>query len=150
MVLLLVVAAIALALIVLIATNWAFVWTHVLQETGTTDSGSRAYNFWSGFGADLGYASIFVAVTSGVVTGIRRANCHVKGCWRIGKHPLEGTPYHLCAKHHPEVPSAGASHEQILEHHHRASLHRAAAQPTSHLVDAASSATPTGTGASTS
>ena len=55
------------------------------------------YGFWSGFGADLGEVTLVTTVGLGVYTGVRRANCHVKGCWRIGHHPLEGTPYHLCA-----------------------------------------------------
>ena len=74
------------------------------------------YNFWSGFGSDLGEATLITTVALGVYTGVRRANCHTKGCWRIGHHPLEGTPYHLCARHHPDVPTGGASHAQILEH----------------------------------
>ena len=28
-------------------------------------------------------------------------NCHDKGCWRIGLHKVEGTPYKACRKHHP-------------------------------------------------
>ena len=52
-------------------------------------------------------------------TGVRKVNCHTKGCWRIGHHVLEGTPYILCRHHHPGVPTKGASHEHILEQHRK-------------------------------
>jgi hypothetical protein len=32
----------------------------------------------------------------------RHHNCHVAGCWRLGRHPHG--PYRLCSKHHPSVP----------------------------------------------
>ena len=77
------------------------------------------YNFWSGFGSDLGEATLISAVGIGVYTGVRKVNCHTKGCWRIGHHPLQGTPYILCRHHHPDVPTKGATHEHILEVHRK-------------------------------
>jgi len=77
------------------------------------------YNFWSGFGSDLGEATLITAVGIGVYTAARKVNCHTKGCWRIGHHVLEGTPYILCRHHHPGVPTKGASHEYILEEHRK-------------------------------
>lgn len=89
-------------------------------HTGTLHGGPDLYyNFWSGFGSDLGEATIISAVGIGVYTGVRKVNCHTKGCWRIGHHPLDGTPYILCRHHHPYVPTKGASHEQILEEHRK-------------------------------
>ena len=89
-------------------------------HTGTLHGGPDLYyNFWSGFGSDLGEATLITAVGVGVYTGVRKVNCHTKGCWRIGHHPLEGTPYILCRHHHPDVPSNGASHEHILEQHRK-------------------------------
>jgi hypothetical protein len=84
-------------------------------HTGVIHGGPDPYyNFWSGFGSDLGEATLISAVLVGVYTGVRKANCHVKGCWRIGHHPIDGTPYVVCKHHHPEVPSGGVSHEHIL------------------------------------
>ena len=58
------------------------------------------YNFISGPVADI-------ALLGGVYAIIRRHNCHVKGCWRIGRHQVAGTTYVVCRKHHPdESPSA--------------------------------------------
>lgn len=87
-------------------------------HTGTLHGGPDIYyNFWSGFGSDLGEATLISAVSVGVYTGVRKVNCHTKGCWRIGHHPLDGTPYILCKHHHPHVPNGGATHEHILAMH---------------------------------
>ncbi len=89
-------------------------------HTGTLHGGPDLYyNFWSGFGSDLGEATLISAVGLGVYTGVRKVNCHTKRCWRIGHHQLEGTPYILCRHHHPDVPTNGASHEHILEQHRK-------------------------------
>ena len=92
-------------------------------HTGILNGGPDPYyNFWSGFGSDLGEATLISAVAIGVYTGVRKANCHAKGCWRIGHHALEGTPYILCRHHHPNVPNAGATHEHILSEHFKHKL----------------------------
>jgi hypothetical protein len=92
----------------------------VALHTGTLHGGPDLYyNFWSGFGSDFGEATLISAVGIGVYTGVRKVNCHAKGCWRIGHHALEGTPYILCRHHHPGVPTRGASHEHILEQHRK-------------------------------
>ena len=36
-----------------------------------------------------------------ILVAVRRVNCHDKGCWRVVTHPVEGTPYKACHKHHP-------------------------------------------------
>jgi hypothetical protein len=106
--------------IVLLAVFFAAVRHWLALHTGVLNGGpDRYYNFWSGFGSDLGEATLISAVGIGVYTGVRKVNCHTKGCWRIGHHPLDGTPYILCRHHHPHVPSKGASHEHILEQHRR-------------------------------
>jgi hypothetical protein len=122
-----------LLLIVAIALLIAFVgflrhWFAL--HTGTLHGGPDVYyNFWSGFGSDLGEATLISAVCVGVYTGVRKVNCHTKGCWRIGHHLLEGTPYILCKHHHPDVPNGGATHEDILAQHHRSKLEKARTKP---------------------
>ena len=102
-----------LLLIVLVALLIAFIgglrhWFAL--HTGTLHGGPDVYyNFWSGFGSDLGEATLISAVCVGVYTGMRKVNCHTKGCWRIGHHALEGTPYILCKHHHPDVPNRGVN-----------------------------------------
>jgi hypothetical protein len=98
-------------------------------HTGTLHGGPDLYyNFWSGFGSDLGEATLISAVGVGVYTGVRKVNCHTKGCWRIGHHALEGTPYILCRHHHPDVPNHGATHEHILIQHQKFKLEKEAQQ----------------------
>lgn len=79
---------------------------HVL---GVDDVSGPWYGFWSGIGSDL-------SELAGLLTVAwlfwRRHNCHVHRCWRIGRHPVAGTGYVVCARHHP----AGApSHRDVLE-----------------------------------
>ena len=106
--------------IALIIAFFAAVRHWVALHTGTLHGGPDLYyNFWSGFGSDLGEATLISAVGIGVYTGVRKVNCHTKGCWRIGHHPLDGTPYILCRHHHPGVPTKGATHEHILEQHRK-------------------------------
>lgn len=67
---------------------------------GINGSGSW-YGWWSGAGSDIGELVLF-----GGIYGFYRAhNCHVKGCWRLKRHPVDGTPFVVCGKHHPNVPS---------------------------------------------
>jgi hypothetical protein len=106
--------------VVLIVVCFAAVRHWLALHTGVLNGGpDKYYNFWSGIGSDLGEATLISAVGIGVYTGVRKVNCHTKGCWRIGHHPLDGTPYILCRHHHPHVPNKGASHEHILEQHRR-------------------------------
>jgi hypothetical protein len=103
--------------VVLLAVSFDVVRHWLAVHTGTVNESGPYYGFWSGFGSDLGEATLIGAVSVGVYTGVRKVNCHSKGCWRIGHHALEGTPYHLCKHHHPDVPSGGASLEHILAQH---------------------------------
>ena len=74
------------------------------------------YNIISGPLADI-------TLIGGALAILRRHNCHVKGCWRIGRHPVRGTTYIVCRKHHPDdSPTA----ERVLAEH-RAHREKAAA-----------------------
>jgi hypothetical protein len=71
---------------------------------------NTAYSFWSGFGSDL-------QIMAAVGLYVRHVNCHVKGCPRVGKHQIDGTPYKVCHKHHPEVPDGGLTeaHLEVMQ-----------------------------------
>lgn len=75
-------------------------WTWAGHFFGVSDEGGPGYGFFSGVGSDIGE----VAIIGGLVSIYRKHNCHVDGCWRVAKHPVEGTPYVVCKKHHPSVP----------------------------------------------
>lgn len=71
------------------------------------DMSGRWYAFWSGVGGDIGEAAILGALLSNV----RKHNCHVRGCWRIGRHPVAGTEFVVCRRHHP---NGAPSHSEVL------------------------------------
>jgi hypothetical protein len=73
--------------------------------------GGAWYNFFSGlFGV--------LVITGGLVgnawVNARRHNCHQPRCWRVGRLPVEGTPFVVCHRHHPAPPGA----ETIRQRHH--------------------------------
>ena len=45
--------------------------------------------FGPGFGSDLGE----LVIIGSIITVYRHNNCAIKGCWRIGRHGVDGTPY---------------------------------------------------------
>lgn len=85
--------------------NWL---AHVL---GLDNVSGPWYAFWSGAGSDLSELAIIGAAW----VWVRKHNCHARGCLRLARHPVEGTPYVACAKHHPDVPDGGPSAAQIAE-----------------------------------
>jgi len=87
--------------------HWFYLLQHWLAyETGSENTAGAPpnYNFWSGFGSDLGEATLIAAVLG----TFKKHNCHTRWCWRIGHHafkdPLTGVEYNLCRKHHPLHP----------------------------------------------
>jgi hypothetical protein len=63
------------------------------------------YLFWSGAGADISE----LAIIGALLGAWRRHNCHVTGCWRLGRHPVDGTPWVVCKIHHPDDPPTAAT-----------------------------------------
>jgi hypothetical protein len=51
------------------------------------------------------------------VSNLRKYNCEVHRCWRMGRH-TSAAGHHLCRKHHPDDPltaeDAVAAHEEAL------------------------------------
>lgn len=87
--------------------NWL---SHLL---GLDNGSGRWYLWWSGMGANLGEFAIVGALSANV----RRHNCHVEGCWRIGRHPVIGTAFICCRKH---TPNGAPTHAQVVMAHHLA------------------------------
>lgn len=97
----------------------AHFWYWVEIHTGAINEQNAYYGWWSGAGSDLGE----IALIGGIFTLARSHNCHVKHCWRINKHPVEGTPYKVCRKHHPTIPSNGKiTAEHISDAHASAKI----------------------------
>ncbi len=68
--------------------NWA------LHTFGLDDGSGAWYLFWSGVCGDL-------FIIGAVITMYRHLNCHADGCRRLGLHPVHGTSFKVCRKHHP-------------------------------------------------
>lgn len=53
--------------------------------------------FWQGPGGELSILATPLVLA-------RRHNCHIKWCWRLGRHPMPdpvtGTPLLVCRRHH--------------------------------------------------
>ena len=77
--------------------------------------GAEFYSFWSGIGADIGQ----LALIGGAIGLYRKHNCHVHRCWRMGKAPIEGTPWIVCHHHHP-VGKPTEAHIDALKQAHQA------------------------------
>jgi len=91
--------------------------TWLLTVTGIANMSGRWYAFWSGIGSDIGEA----ALIGGAFEFYRRhLTCHVDSprfCWRPAIHPVVGTPYRTCKKHHPAVPDKVTAEHITAAHH---------------------------------
>jgi hypothetical protein len=89
-------------------------------HSGTDAPGDHWYNFWSGFGSDLGE----VTLLSLIVAGFRHVNCHTKGCPRIGRYEVvvNGQKYKVCRTCHQR-----AGHDELTTEHLDAHKERNAA-----------------------
>lgn len=99
------------------------IWGWVIHVTGA-DYGLvpgrwSYYGFWSGIGSDFGELTVLAAVLG----LFRRHNCHVRGCWRLGRHLLAdeaaGVEYRVCARHHPRAPDRGLTRAHLRLVHAR-------------------------------
>lgn len=71
---------------------------------------SQEYGFFSGFGtfmlAMLGYTGVIVTLAG-------KFNCHQPGCWHIGKHHINGSPW--CDAHQKNVRPQRSDNELLEE-----------------------------------
>ena len=75
------VVIIALGAITAVWVGWTWLFVHLSQETGTSNSASRAYDFWSGFGSDLGELTLVGAVVGSAYGFYRSHQCQNANCW---------------------------------------------------------------------
>jgi len=81
-----------------------------LHFFGLDSASGPAYLAWSGVASDISE----LAIIGAVLAGWRRVNCHVRSCPRIGRAPVEGTPWRVCWRHHPE---GKPTHRHIIVRH---------------------------------
>jgi len=70
----------------------------ISHHFGFENQATPQYGFTSGVGpmylAAIGYSTL--------VTGLwHTLNCHQDGCWKIGRHKVDGTPW--CNTHHQDA-----------------------------------------------
>lgn len=85
--------------------HWLAVWTGTVNEPGPQ------YGFFSGFGGDV---AIIGALLAAPIVLLRKHNCPVRRCWRIGRLSVDGTGFVVCAAHHPV---GKPTHAHILAAH---------------------------------
>lgn len=78
-----------------LAMYWQPVMVHLSQWTGTSESASRSYNYWSGFGSVWPWN---LAILGGIIALVRHHTCAHRPCWRIGRH-VTADGHKLCHRH---------------------------------------------------
>ena len=68
------------------------------------------YLFWSGAGSDIAE----LAIVGGLVTIVRKHNCEVHRCWRLGRH-VTAAGQNVCRRHHPD---GHLTAQGVRERHH--------------------------------
>jgi hypothetical protein len=111
---------VTLAILAALAVTWRMGTQHWLTyHTGSqnTPGSPPNYNFWSGFGSDLGEYAIVASLAGHLALVWRQRTCHrYWWCWRHPHYPLEGTPYMLCRRHHPDdIPSVADAVESYQQ-----------------------------------
>jgi hypothetical protein len=112
------IAFVIVATLAIVFATWHDFYFHWFEvHSGTVNESGPYYGFWSGFGSDIGEATIIV----GIVTVYRHHNCHVKGCAHLGRR-VDGTPYVACPKHHPDHQGGkrSISFEELKAAHRKA------------------------------
>lgn len=115
------IAAAVVVVLALLIASWHPVQHWVAIHTGTENAGpDKFYNWWSGFGSDLGEATLIAAILGPIYVAARHHNCATRGCWRLTTHTIEDPDTHVkhnqCVKCHPGIPSEH-SHHGIFRNH---------------------------------
>jgi hypothetical protein len=91
-------------------------WTWLGHMTGVSDEAGPGYGFWSGIGSDIGQ----VTLIGGMLAFWHQHSCHDHRCLRLAVHPVEGTPYKTCRKHHPVLSTHKRITAELIRLHHKA------------------------------
>jgi hypothetical protein len=86
--------------------------TWLLHFLGLDSATGTAYLSWSGFGGDLTEA----AVVGALIGLLRKHNCEVARCWRLGRHRT-AAGHLVCGRHHPD---GAPTSDYIIRAHRRA------------------------------
>lgn len=113
----------AIAALTLLLLFFRACWHWFEIHTGTARGGPDPYyNFWSGFGSDMGEYAIASSLIVGIVAAYRRHQCQEPTCWWLGKHPTHDGTFILCRRHHPDLAHTDGRKftlDEIHALHHR-------------------------------
>lgn len=76
---------------------WAWLYGLGVHPYPASSGTPWTYQLWSGFMPALTVLTLFGSVLS----LWRLHNCHHEGCWRLGKHKIDGTPW--CSRHQERI-----------------------------------------------
>jgi len=84
----------------------------LLHFFGLDSASGPAYLLWSGALSDLGE----VVLIGAVYAFVRKHNCEVRRCWRLGRHTTDGG-HHVCRRH---APTGAPTHQDVIDAHQAA------------------------------
>ena len=88
-------------------------WSWLAHVLGMDNLSGPYYGFWSGAGSDISE----LAMVGALLGLLRKGNCEVHGCWRLGRHTVQATGHRVCRHHHPEgAPTARHITQRHAEH----------------------------------
>lgn len=85
---------------------------------GVDTQQSQNYDFVSGVGPMIITALGYLGIVS---TLLHHFNCHVTGCWNVGRFTVADGQYKVCRSHHPDklVRLGKLTHTHIMQAHNR-------------------------------
>lgn len=79
---------------------------------GLDSASGTAYLAWSGILSDV----TELAVVGALIGMLRKHNCVVRGCWRLGRH-VTAAGAHVCHRH---MPGGAPTHQDVIDAHNAA------------------------------
>jgi hypothetical protein len=109
-------AGVVIGLTVLYYRQWQH-WLAYATGSYNVQGTPHNYNAFSGSLSDVGQITIATGLMANVIVAWRVHTCHMYWwCWRHGHYSLDGTPYKLCNKHHPDnVPTVAEAVDRYNE-----------------------------------
>jgi N-acetylmuramoyl-L-alanine amidase len=87
-------------------------WHSLLHFLGLDSASGAAYLAWSGVLSDIGE----LVLIGGLYAFVRRHNCQVNRCWRLGRH-MTAAGHFACRRHSP-LPAP--THAEVIDAHRNA------------------------------
>lgn len=90
------------------AHPWGWLYGFGVHPYPESSSTPWTYQLWSGFLPAL----TVLGLLGSVAAAYHVHNCHQDGCWRIGKHKINGTPW--CSRHQGTAAAAALADDPLV------------------------------------